>query len=119
MIGVSRRFIATVGAAATILMLTTSTVSAADPDALTSARANGSSAGASITLGAKSDATGPARVRLEHGGGLQPPATDVEAGPFAANAPASGVSVALGAWVLVFVAGALASLRFMTRRSRL
>lgn len=120
MIGVSRRLVAMVGAGATILLLTTSTVSAADPDALTSARANGSSAGASVTLGAKSDGAGPARVRLEHGGGLQgPPATDVEAGPFAADAPASGVSVALGAWVLVFVAGALASLRFMTRRSRL
>jgi hypothetical protein len=120
MFGVSRRLFATVGALATILVLTTSVVSAADPDSLTSARANDSAAGASATLGAKSHrVSDDGRLDLQHGGGLQPPATDVEAWPLDAHAPASGLAVALATWVLVFVAGVLASLRYMARRSRL
>jgi hypothetical protein len=111
--------VATVGAAATILMLTTSAVAAADPDALTSARANGSSTSPSVTLGARSNHSDDVRLQLQHGGGLQLPATDVESGPLAAAAPVPGVGVALATWVLVFVAGVLASLRYMTRRSRL
>ena len=121
MFGVSRRLFATVGTVVTVLMLTTSAVSAADPDSLTSARANGSSTGAPVTLGARSHISrdaGPARLRLEHGGGLQPPATDVEAGPLDASAPTSGIAVALATWFLVFAAGVLASLRYMARRAR-
>jgi len=119
MLGVSRRLVATIGAAATILMLMTSTVAAADPDSLASARANGSSTGAAVTLGARSHDAGPARLRLDHGGGLKPPATDIELAPIAVDAPASAIGLALTTWVLVFAAGVLASLRYMARRSRL
>jgi hypothetical protein len=111
--------VATVGAAATILVLATSTVAAADPDSSASARANGSSAGAAVTLGARSQDARPARLRLDHGGGLKPPATDIEIAPIATAAPASGIGLALATWVLVFAASVLASLRFMARRSRL
>lgn len=119
MFGVSRRLVSTLVAAATITVLTTSAVSAADPDSLNSARANVSSSGASVTLGARSHDAGSARLRLDHGGGLKPPATDVEAGPLEAQTPAAGLGIALATWVLVFAAGVLASLRYMTRRSRL
>lgn len=120
MFRVSRRLFATIGAVAIILVLMTSGVSASDPDSSTSARAHGSSAGASLTLGAKSyRVSDRGRMDLEHGGGLKPPATDVEAGLLDAPASASGVGLALATWVLVFVAGALASLRYMARRSRL
>ena len=108
---------AAIGAAATILVLSTSAVAAADPDSST-ARANGSH-GAPATLGIKSDHAAPSRVHLDHGGGLQPPATDVESAPLGAGAPASGVGVALALWVLVFAGGVLASLRYMKQRSRL
>jgi hypothetical protein len=118
MFGVSRRLVATVGAAATILVLSTSTVAAADPDASTAARANGSSTGASVTLGAKFNVARPGRLQLDHGGGLQPPATDVESPSLDVGVPVSGVGVALATWILVFVAGVLASLRYMARRSR-
>lgn len=117
MIGVSRRTFATLVAAATIFVLSTGAVAAADPDSRASAR-DGSS-GASVTLGAKSDVVRPGRVQLDHGGGLQLPATDVESAPLNAGAPASDVGVALATWVLVFIAGVLASLRYMMRRSRL
>ena len=124
MFGVSRRLFATVGAAATILMLTTSAVAAADPDSLTSAHANDSSTGAAVTLGSMSHlgSGGAGRAGLQlHGGGLHLPATDTEPGPLDARAPASGVGVlqATWAWVVVFVVGVLASLRYMARRSRL
>jgi hypothetical protein len=118
MLGVSRRLVATVGAAATILMLTTSVVAAADPDSFASARANGSSAGA-VTLGARSQDARPARLRLDHGGGLKPPATDIELAPIAVDGRASGIGLALTTWVLVFAASVVASLRWMARRSRL
>jgi len=112
MFGVSRRVSAAIGAAATILVLSTSAVAAADPDSST-ARANGS-------LGVKSDHAAPARPHLDHGGGLQgPPATDVESAPLGAAAPASGLGVALALWALVFAGGVLASLRYMKQRSRL
>jgi hypothetical protein len=119
MFGVSRRLYATVGAAATILVLTTGSVAGADPDSLTSARANGSSTVASVALGAKSDVVRAARLRLDHGGGLQPPATDVESPTLDVAVPATGLGVALATWFLVFVGGVLASLRYLTRRSRL
>ena len=118
MFGVSRRVSAAIGAAATILVLSTSAVAAADPDSAT-ARANGSPAGVPATLGIKSDHAAPSRPHLDHGGGLQPPATDVEATPLRAGAPASGVGVALALWFLVFAGGVLASLKYMTRRARL
>jgi hypothetical protein len=111
--------IATVVAAATILVLSSGAVAAADPDSSTSARANGASAGATVTLGARSHSAGTTRLRLDHGGGLKPPATDIEIAPVAVGGPASGVGLALASWVLVFVASVLASLRFMARRSRL
>ena len=117
MIGVSRRTFATLVAAATIFVLSTGAVAAADPDSRASA-GDGSS-GASVTLGAKSDLVRPGRVQLDHGGGLHLPATDVESAPLTGGATASDVGVALGIWVLVFLAGALASLGYMTRRSRL
>jgi hypothetical protein len=122
MFGVSRRLVATFGAAATILMLTTSAVAAADPESMTSAHANGSSAGAAVALGARSHlgsgGTGPARLQL-HGSGLHLPATDTEAGQPDIGAPASGVDVAPSTWVVVFVVGILVSLRYLARRSRL
>jgi hypothetical protein len=111
--------VATIGAAATILMLATSTVAAADPDSFATARANDSSTGTAVTLGIRSHDAGPARMRLDHGGGLKPPATDIELSPIAVAAPASGIGLALTTWVLVFAAGVLASLRYMARRSRL
>jgi hypothetical protein len=119
MLGVSRRLVATVGAAATILMFSTSVVAAADPDSLASARANGSSTSATVMLGARTQDARPARLRLDHGGGLKPPATDIELAPVAVGAPASGIGLALTTWALVFAAGVLASLRYMARRSRL
>jgi hypothetical protein len=119
MLGVSRRLVATVGAAATILMLTTSVVAAADPDSLVSARANGSPTSAAVVLGLRAQDAGPVRMRLDHGGGLKPPATDIELAPITVGVPASGIGIALTTWVLVFVAGVLASLRYMARRSRL
>jgi hypothetical protein len=119
MLGVSRRLVATVGAAATILMLTTSVVAAADPDSLASARGNGSPTAATVTLGVRAHDAGPVRMRLDHGGGLKPPATDVELAPIAVGAPVSGIGVALTTWVLVFAAGVVASLRYLARRSRL
>jgi hypothetical protein len=106
---VSRRVPATIVAAATILMLTTSAVSAADPD----------SARPSVALGARSHASDHGRLQLQHGGGLKPPATDVEAAPLPAASPVSGAGSVQMGWVLVFVAGALGSLRYMTRRARL
>jgi hypothetical protein len=118
MLGVSRRLVATVGAAATILMLTTCVVAAADPDSLASARGN-SSPTATVTLGVRAHDAGPVRMRLDHGGGLKPPATDIELAPIAVGAPVSGIGIALTTWVLIFAAGVLASLRYMARRSRL
>ncbi len=109
MFGVSRRIVATLVAAATILLLMTSAVSAADPDSVRP----------SVALGAPSHAAAHGRVLLQHGGGLKPPATDVEAAPLASTSPVSGPGAVEVTWVLVFVGGALASLRYMTRRARL
>ena len=106
---VSRRLAATVGAAATILMLTTSAVAAADPDSVRS----------SATLGARSNVADHGRLQLQHGGGLQPPATDVEAASLPTTSIGSGGGAVQGTWILVFIGGALASLRYMTRRARL
>jgi acetyl esterase/lipase len=122
MFGVSRRLIATFGAAATILVLTTSAVAAADPQSMTSAHMNGSSTGAVVALGARSHLgsgdAGPARLQF-HGGGLHLPATDTEAAPLHTGAQASGVGVTLATWIVVFVVGVLASLKYLARRSRL
>ncbi len=110
MLGVSRRVAGTLVAAATILLLMTSAVSAADPD----------STRTSVALGARVHAADHGRVQLQHGGGLKPPATDVEAAAPLVNAsPASGAGVVGVTWVLVFAGGALGSLRYMTRRARL
>ncbi len=110
MLGVSRRVVGTLVAAATILLLMTSAVSAADPD----------STRPSVAFGARVHASDHARVQLQHGGGLKPPATDVEAAaPLFTASPASGAGAVEVTWVLVFAGGALASLRYMTRRARL
>ena len=109
MFGVSRRIIATLVAAATILVLMTSAVSAADPDSVRP----------SVALGARAHASDHSRVQLQHGAGLKPPATDVEAAPQLSASPVSGAGTVDVTWVLVFVGGALASLKFMTRRARL
>jgi hypothetical protein len=106
---VSRRLVATVVAAATILMLTTSAVAAADPDSVRS----------SASLGARSHLAEHGRLQLQHGGGLQPPPTDVEAASLPMTPIGSGGGALQGTWILVFVGGALASLRYMTRRARL
>jgi hypothetical protein len=106
---VSRRVAATILATATILVLTTSAVSAADPD----------SVHPSVALGARSHVSDHSKLQLQHGGGLKPPATDVEAGPLRTAPPVSDAGWVQMGWVLVFVAGALASLRYMTRRARL
>ena len=108
---------AAIGAAATILVLSTTAVAAADPDSL-AAGATGS-ADVHATLGIKSDHAAPSRPHLDHGGGLQPPATDVESAPLGVGTPASGVGVAMLLWALVFAGGVLASLRYMKQRSRL
>jgi hypothetical protein len=108
---------AAIGAAATILVLSTGAVAAADPDSST-ARANGA-ADANATLGIRSDHAAPSRPQLDHGGGLQLPATDVESAPLGVDAPASGVGLGLATWILVFVGGVLASLRYMKQRPRL
>jgi hypothetical protein len=108
--GVSRRVVGTLVAAATVLLLMTSAVSAADPD----------STRASAVLGARGHASDHARVQLQHGGGLKPPATDIEAAvPLFSAYPSTGSGAVDVTWVLVFAAGALASLRYMTRRARL
>ena len=117
MTGISRRMSAAIGAAAVILAFSTSAASAADPD-LSTARANGS-ADAHAALGITSDRAAPSRPRLDHGGGLQLPATDVESAPLGAGPPGSGVGIALALWFLVFAGGVLASLRYMKQRSRL
>ena len=119
MFGVSRRLSATLAAVATSLVLTTGAVSAADPDTVRSARANASSTGGSVLLGAKSHRVSDGRVDLDHGGGLQLPATDIEPEAAVGLTPASNLRVALATWILVFAAGALASLKYMARRSRL
>jgi hypothetical protein len=105
---ISRRIAATVVATATILLLMTSAVSAADPDSVRP----------SAALGARAHASDHGRVLLQHGGGLKPPATDVEAAPLLSASPLSGSGAVEMTWVLVFVAGALASLRYVTRRAR-
>jgi hypothetical protein len=108
--GVSRRVVGTLVAAATVLLLMTSAVSAADPD----------STRPSAALGARGHASDHARVQLQHGGGLKPPATDIEvAVPLFSASPSSGMGAVDVTWVLVFAGGALASLRYMTRRARL
>lgn len=122
MFGVSRRLFATIGAAATILVLTTSAVAAADPDSLRSGHTNASSTDAAVMLGAISHlGSGHARpVQLQlHGGGLHLPATDTEPGPLDARAPASGLGFPLAMWVVVFALGVLASHKYLARRSRL
>jgi len=106
---VSRRLAAAITTAATILMLTTSAVAAADPDSVRS----------SATLGARSHAAEHGRLQLQHGGGLQPPATDIEAAPLPTTVVGSAGGTMALTWILVFVGGALASLRYMTRRGRL
>ena len=105
---VSRRVAASIVAATTVLILTTSAVSAADPDSLRP----------SIALGARSHVSDHGRLQLQHGGGLKPPATDVEAAVLTASPVSGAGSVQMG-WVFVFVAGALVSLRYLTRRARL
>ena len=109
MLGVSRRVVGTLVAAATILLLMTSAVSAADPD----------STRPSVALGARVHASDHGRVQLEHGAGLKPPATDVEAAPFLSVSPASDAGAVQVTWILVFALSVVASLRYMTRRSRL
>ena len=109
MFGVSRRIARTLVATTTVLVLMTSTVSAADPDSVRP----------SATLGARAHASDHGRVLLQHGGGLKPPATDVEAAPLWSVSPVSGTGTVEMTWVLVFLAGALASLRYITRRARL
>lgn len=109
MFGVSRRIVATLVAAATILLLMTSAVSAADPD----------SGRPSSALGARSHIADHSKAQLQHGGGLKPPATDVEAAPLLNASPVSGAGAVDVTWILVFVGGALASIRYMTRRARL
>ena len=109
MSGISRRIVATLITTATILLLMTSAVSAADPD----------SNRPSAALGARTHTSDHGRVQLQHGGGLKPPATDVEAAPLLSAPPASGASGVQASWVLVFVLGVLASLRYLTRRARL